>query len=345
MKSMQNYLDKYGRNFLVASMIPSLAFFTITMVSLKPILSDEIKEILGSEFNPLGESGLLLVLLTIIVGFTLTSLNTFIYKVFEGYVLIWRIPSLRISEQKRARNMREIYNRITKKIERLTRQDTRRSEQKRDNLSCTRDALLAEYDLSFPPSEDEILPTKFGNILKAAETYPMSRYRIDSVPIWPRLIHAMPNSYYSKVDETSNQLSFLMNCTILTFSYSLIALAASLYCITLSLFASSALPISAWIYFCLFIISLSIAVIFLRAAELVVTDYGLLIRSSFDLFRRDLLRKLELAPPLNLNDEQNLWEDVCEFMNIGTIRRKARFEFEAIPAQTARQKKDEISDN
>lgn len=345
MKSIQNHLDKFGRNFLVASMIPSLAFFTITMTSLKPILSNEVKELLGSEFNPLGESGLLLVLLTVILGFTLTSLNTFIYKVFEGYVLIWRIPSLRISELKRARNMRDINNRITKKVERLKRQDTRRAEQKRNDLGATRDSLLAQYDLSFPPSEDEILPTKFGNILKAAETYPMSRYRIDSVPVWPRLIHAMPDSYYAKVDDINNQLSFLMNCTVLAIFYSLITLSVSLYFVITSLINANALPILAWVYFGLFIGALGIAIIFLRASELVVTDYGLLIRSSFDLFRRELLRKLELAPPLTLTAEQNLWEDVCAFMNIGDMGGKIKLDFEVAPPQAVHQKKDETADS
>ena len=342
---MQNHLDKFGRNFLVASMIPSLAFFTITMTSLKPILSDEVKELLGSEFNPLGESGLLLVLLTVILGFTLTSLNTFIYKVFEGYVLIWRIQSLKISELKRARNMRDIRNRITKKVERLKRQDTRRAEQKRSELRATYDALLAHYDLSFPPSEDEILPTKFGNIIKAAETYPMSRYRIDSVPVWPRLIHAMPDSYYTKVDDINNQLSFLMNCTVLAFFYSLIALCVSLYFVITSLITANTVSIEAWVYFGLFIGALGISIIFLRASELVVTDYGLLIRSSFDLFRRELLRRFELAPPLTLAAEQNLWEDVCAFMNIGDMGGKIKLDFEAVPSQAVHQKKDETADS
>lgn len=346
MNSVQTYLDKFGRNFLVASMIPSLAFFTITMLSLQPVLPDWLKDILGSEFNPLGESGLLLVLLTVILGFTLTSLNTFVYKVFEGYVLIWRLPSLRKSEIKRSRQLRNTQSRIAKKLSRLESAVlSERAERKREDLIATQNALLAKYDLAFPPTEDEILPTKFGNILKAAETYPMSRYRIDSVPLWPRLIHVMPGSYYIKVDEISNQLSFLMNCTILTAIYALVSLGISLYYSFESAWLLTKSPEKIWGYFGLFILALSISIIFLRASELVVLEYGYLIRSSFDLFRRALLKQLDLAPPPTLEEEQSLWEQICYFINVGDNGGAINFDFQPISGIPPHQNKTENAGN
>ncbi|MEJ5226013.1 MAG: hypothetical protein WHV44_16255, partial [Anaerolineales bacterium] len=144
MNSLQPYLDKFGRNFLVASLVPSLAFFTISMITLQPILPDAAKDVLGSKFNPLGESGLLLVLMTILLGFTLTSLNTFIYKVFEGYVLIWRLPFLKQSQIRQSRRLRKVHQSIARKISRLEKGSiSRRVERKIEDLRSTQNALLA----------------------------------------------------------------------------------------------------------------------------------------------------------------------------------------------------------
>lgn len=332
---------------MVASFIPSLAFFTISMLTLQPILPKSITDLLGSKFNPFGESGLLLALITVILGFTLTSLNTFIYKVFEGYILIWRLPFLRTSEIKRSRRLKKIQQSIAKKVKRLEQGGlSRRVERRIEDLRSTEKALLARYDLQFPPTEEEILPTKFGNILKAAETYPISRYRIDAVPMWPRLIQVMPLSYYAKVDEVSNQVSFLMNCTILTVSYAVMTLSLSTYYLfqqILSPVSSSSVEILA--YLGLFVLATIISIVFLRASELVVLEYGYLIRSSFDLFRRQLLRQLDIDPPLNLEEEQTMWERLSYFINIGDNNGLIDFNFRPDDPPRYYQNKPENADS
>jgi hypothetical protein len=323
-------LDKFGRNFLVSSMIPSLAFFTITMITLQSTLPPWVRDLLGSEFELFGKSGFILLLLTIILGFTLTSLNTFIYKVFEGYVLIWRLPFLRSSQVKRARLLKQKQKSLQRKIDRLENRTSTRSENKRNDLIAVQSALMAEYDLEFPPTDDQILPTKFGNILKSAENYPRSRYNIDGVPIWPRLVHVIPADYYSKVDEVGNQLSFLMNCTVLAAIYSLISLGASIYHFVFPVLLS---PIAFQIasrYFLLFALAALVSIIFLRATVLVVVEFGNVIRSSYDLFRRRLLVQLDLTPPPTLSEERDLWDDLCDFINMGF--QDQEFNFNAQPA-------------
>ncbi len=347
MNSLQTYLDKFGRNFMVASLEPSLAFFTISMLTLQPILSADVKNLLGSEFNPLGESGLLLVLLTVILGFTLTSLSTFIYKVFEGYVLIWRLPFLKQAQIKKSRQLRKVHDRLEKKIARLERGTfTRRVEQKVEELRATRTALLAKYDLYYPPTEDEILPTKFGNILKASETYATARYRIDSVPMWPRLIQVMPPPYYAKVDEASNQVSFLMNCTILAACYAVMTMGVSVYfAVPLISQPITNYPPEVWIYLGLFLFAVTVSIVFLRASELVVLEYGYLIRSSFDLFRRPLLRQLDLTPPLTLAAEQSLWQQLSYFIGVGDNGGLINFDFRPDPPPPAHQSTPETADS
>ena len=56
-----------------------------------------------------------------------------------------------------------------------------------DALKTTYYSVVTTYDLSYPPPHAGIMPTKFGNILKASEAYAGTRYGIDSVQFWPRL--------------------------------------------------------------------------------------------------------------------------------------------------------------
>ena len=86
MNAIANYLDKFGSNFLIASMIPSLGLVVSCLVVFDPIFQvSSAFQIQSGIYSLLGIS-LLLTIPTVIVGYTLTALNTFILKFFEGYV-------------------------------------------------------------------------------------------------------------------------------------------------------------------------------------------------------------------------------------------------------------------
>ena len=105
--SPQGLTEKMGSNFLVAAFIPSLAFAMIAMVVFSPILPPGPVTRLTNTLTPLGQPGLLLVVFTIVLGFTLSSLNTFIYKLFEGYVILERFGVARQQAKNRAQNRRQ----------------------------------------------------------------------------------------------------------------------------------------------------------------------------------------------------------------------------------------------
>ena len=325
-------------------MIPAMAFFTVSMIVFEPIIPEVIIERLGGTFDISGQSFFLLLLLTVLLGFTLTSLNTFTYKVFEGYVLLWRIPYLRKNEIKRARSRKRIEKTLNRRISRLENSWSSKAIQKRNVLISQRDQLITEYDHDFPFSEKEFMPTQFGNILKAAEAYPRTRYQIDAVPIWPRLIHVVPEEYFSKVDQLSNQLSFLMNCTILALLFSCANFVASIYQYFLFRRISTGNtqpPLyfidlidnpkfyiqNAEIYIFIFLAALFVTIVFRKATILVIREYGDLIRSTYDLFRLNLIEHLKLEMPETLLDEIDLWEEICDFFNKGNPEELIDFKY------------------
>jgi hypothetical protein len=357
MDAIQTYLEKAGTNFLVAAIIPSLAFVTIAMVAFEPILPDAVIARLGGTFNPLGKSGIMALLFSVILGFTISSLNIFLLKVYEGIVILWRLPWFRRHQQRRARKLKRKQERLQKRIDRLENAiDARKNRSDREERKSSReerllDSLNAEnfylkqtYELNFPPHYTGVLPTGFGNILKAAEAYARSRYSIDSVPVWPRLIHVIPDSYYVRIQQSNNELSFLVNCSFLSGVFAILSLMAALYQYYVANLAAIGVdellyfnPLvldpdiyyqRAGLYLGVFVLTVVVTVVFNRAALLLVNTYGNMIRSAYDLFRSSLLTQLNLPLPKDSVEEQDIWSMVSESMVVMDIKNPLYFEYE-----------------
>lgn len=349
MNAFQGYLEKMGSNFLVAAFIPSLAFVTACMVAFSPIIPKKVLELVQTSLNPIGQTGLILLLVAIMMGFTLTSLNTYIYKLFEGYFFFSKLPFFRALERKRARDLRYRRDKLAEQVKRLrhrraifaksgfnrSKAKTDQLDRKVEKLIAQRDTFTTEYDLRYPPNERLILPTRLGNILRAAEAYPLSRYNIDSVPLWPRMVQVIDESYMRKVDASNDQCSFLLNSSLLSGIFAMFSFSASLYqgiiyylktnfvVDQLLYFVPTQLenPIylqRAYIYLVIGFLVLVIAWFFYNASLYNVSQYGNMIRSSYDLFRFKLLEQLHLPLPKNIRQERIDWRKVSELISVGT---------------------------
>jgi hypothetical protein len=310
MSSFQTFLERMGSNFLIAGLIPSMSFVAVMMFVFQPIMSDELIEWFIGTFNPLGQSFFVVLILTVIIGFVLTSLNTFTIKVFEGYILIWRIPIFRKVELRRYYSFRRKINHIEKKIKRIEKK--RKFKKTLKNLLEQEKMVMTEFQLEFPSRSNEVLPTRFGNILKAAESYPMARYQIDAVPMWPRLIHVIPPSYDERIDQSHLQLSFLVNCAALSITVTIICLCTAIYEYALSLSNGN------W-FLEVSLVALLTAIVFNRASILSVSEFGHMIRSAYDLFRFDLLKQLHIPLPEDSESEYDLWTKITHTLNIGNV--------------------------
>lgn len=357
MDAVQGYLEKLGGNFLVASFIPSLAFVIASIITFGPIIPERVLLRVQFLLNPLGQFGIVIILIAVIIGFTLTSLNTEIYKLFEGYVLIKNLTFFRNLELSRASKFRTDRQSLVRQIERLEKRlDIRKkaglpsiSEKEEGriqnrilSLKTRRDDISAAYDQLYPPYDNLVLPTRLGNILRAAETYPRTRWGVDSVPMWPRIIYSASTAdkgeiFLSKVDFSNDQCSYLLNASLLSVAYALMAFSASLYqYFTLYLYQRGVteilyfIPIypiptvytqRAFIYILIGIIGLAVGRYFYNASLWNVSQYGNLIRATYDLFRFDLLKSLHLALPRDNSDNEEifLWRKVSELINIGKV--------------------------
>jgi hypothetical protein len=335
MQSIQNVFDRMGSNFLVAAFVPSLAFIISAMIVFRPIIPDSLYNTLLGQDNNFFQGAIALFIFSGIIGFTLTSLNIFILKIFEGYILIWRIPFFRQSEVRRSRRLKQRIYRIQQMIRRLETVDHPRIKKRLSALRSKEYELLAEYQYSFPLQTDQILPTPFGNILRASEVYAGDRYGIDAVPLYPRLIHSIPESYQKRLDQSLDQLSFLVNCAVLSIGFAFLCFCGAIYTQLYVFISEKALPNfssfllidsgkneiyqRAGIFYLLIGIPIGLvaAIIFQRATLVNVAIYGDLIRSIFDLFRFDLLKLFRLELPNNSTEEGQIWNKLSSFLIFG----------------------------
>lgn len=320
MNAFTNYLEKFGSNFLVAAMIPSLGLVIACMVAFDPIFKiSKSLQIEEGIYSLIGIS-LLVLVPTVIIGFTLTALNTFILKVFEGYVFIHRLPLLKEGYSRKAKKLLQEIKDIRKDVEDLEqkRRKTIVEKEQLEEFKGKYHSKVAEYDKNYPPLHAGIMPTKFGNILKASEAYTGTRYGIDAVEFWPRLLHVIPPSYRQSIDEARNELSFLVNMSALSFIFFVLC--------TLAVVTNVPLPntpdwsiviLNSFRYIAAGAAAFISFLFFNRAALFSVVDFGAMIRSSYDLFRLDLLSQFRIKHPKTSTEEFQIWRNLGELLILG----------------------------
>ncbi len=327
-----------GSNFLVAAFVPAMGFIVACLFVFGPVLPFDVLEYSGKSFSQLFQTSIITLVSVTVLGYTLYALSTYIYKAFEGYsFILGRDSFLRRSFVKRQirrykrievkRNWVEkerarVDIRIKKewnlgitgawKEKRLDRLINRRMW-----LEDIKYSLTSEHDEKFPPSVELIMPTRFGNILRAAETYPGTRYSIDAVPIWGRMAHVIPADGMEKIDDAHNQCLFLLNMALLSCLFSILCFLVSAHQFLVGREIGSLKTLfDGWIgiYLVLGSLALIIAWFFYEASLLNVSQYGSMIRTAYDLYRFDLLDALRFELPTTLESEKQTWRKISNFM-------------------------------
>lgn len=165
-------------------------------------------------------------------------------------------------------------------------------------------ARAARLLVAYPPPPRlarGCLPTALGNRLRAAEWYPLERYGIDAVVIWPRLRPLLPPEAGERVTAARTSLDGTVSLLGLSAAFGtvwpLVLLARGGH------EALAALCLLAW----------PVAWAAHRAALQAAVAYGQEVRVVFDLHRHLLLRHLTLDVPADAAAERRLWDDLAQF--------------------------------
>lgn len=203
------------RNFILGYLLPSLIWILTSSKLLDKF--DSLPLIFGflrlfnidAAFLVTSINGSILVL---IGGIFLLAINRELFRFLEGYGKLNPICLLYFIEKYK-------FNNIKSEIAELDSQYLACYENGQDfssSLNQKRAKLMIELVQNFPDSEVWLLPTSFGNAIRAFEVYPRLMYGVDAIPTWSRLLTVVPVDYRKLIDDAKAIVDLWINLLFIT---------------------------------------------------------------------------------------------------------------------------------
>ncbi len=174
------------RRFVVAYWIPAFLFGLLLFFTAgwsMPRLGLTAEDYFRLQGLRLSGVTLGLLLLVTLLAYLLRAFTRSLIRTYEGYWSWRRLQEWGIRRhQARWQRLRELRTRAF---------------QENNRRGYARLQAILYYD--YPPRADRILPTRLGNVLRAAEDYSMSRYGLDGVFWWPRLEPLLPQPLHDRL--------------------------------------------------------------------------------------------------------------------------------------------------
>ena len=283
---LQNLIKRFPLSYFTSHLTPAFCFIFLTICILgftdkkgNPIISA------FAFFEGIKLNLSVFILMIFFSSIFLYSMNMPIIKLYEGLLGRKWFPLWKYLEKRR----RDEFNNLMQTLK-----------DKSYNSDKERYQIEKKIMDNFPSTENDILPTRLGNVIAAFEHYPYRRYNIDAITIWPRLISVIPDSYKTYIDDSKAHFCFLINM-------SLVSLIIGFECIIFAFLY--------YFYHLLYFSFLSILLsyIFYRFSFIAARSWGEIVKSSFDLYRYSLLNNLGIYLPdeaVNSDFEANLWEEL-----------------------------------
>ncbi|HEY9613122.1 hypothetical protein [Allocoleopsis sp.] len=284
--ALEKATSLFDRRFLINAFFPSFIFCGLSVVVAIAGQGD-----LVSTANAWNQQNTAFQIVTI-VGFIslvtffssiLVSNLTTIVRLYEGY---WNFP----------------LNRYLKKISTSWYQNRLKELGERlDQDPSYYEEIYLNYPL--PNQLEQVMPTRVGNILKNAELYPLIRYKIDAVLIWPRLYNLFPEHFIQTLAEARSSFEFML---VRSFLGGAFALLSSIYLLIVGG--------TWWLFLLCFWGGLLVAWFAYNAALGSARLYAQQVKAAFDLYRNELLIQMRLPLPTNLKEEREQWQAIGQFL-------------------------------
>jgi hypothetical protein len=299
------------RNFILGQLLPTLLFAVAALLLFRDQMPVEawIDILTGKD---LGTTAFLL-LGVWVVAVTTLMLNLWIYRFLEGYTFPrWLADILKRRNGKRLqRSLRQIqtlYDQWAEQGNAFSQANLERYQ----TLRCN----LVQW---MPPRESDILPTRFGNAIKAFEVYPRDVYGADGIVIWLRLATVMPKQFVEQIQVMRAQIDCLINCCFFSVVTASVAVIRAIYSSgwhykNLQTFAGVYDAISgiekAWPVWTLG--AAIAAYLFYRWAVACVPAWGELVMSAFDCYLPALAGQLGFELPKTEAMRREFWTTLSQ---------------------------------
>lgn len=298
----------FDRNFAMGYVLPSVAFFVVSLLLLDVFQMTTLTSFM-QDTNPIVGTALI-VILAWGGGLVLLALNWEIYRFLEGYwgsILIdffsgierWRFSRITKNSELLDAEIEKLDAEITaleSKDSLVTSTEREKKQKQRSKKQLKLNYLDREYAEHFPLNSSNLLPTSFGNTIRAFEDYPRIMYGIDGIPGWDRLQFVIPKDDRELIESAKAQTDLWTNVWFLALFFIIEYSALAIHKSDLKLFPH--VPI-----FTLFIAWISST----RATSAAV-GWGAMLKASFDIYLSDLGEKLGYELSSIRTGEQNFWK-------------------------------------
>lgn len=281
------------RNFVIGFLLP----VTVAAIALLFLFQDVplLGQWWSAALNTAKFTTLTLLVLAIWgLSVLLSVFNISLYKILEGYYG----PLAREGSRESARKAREAAQEELKTLRQNAQEGGPDSDAWRDFISSRR-----EFNNTFPPNH-LVLPTRFGNIIRAFETYPLRVYNVDGISAWLRLESVIPVRYADTIASARAQVDFFVSLLFLALGLCVLCAGSLL----ISQFVSGwewtagilrravAIPVLLLLaFFCY------------EAAIHRARAWGDYVRSAFDLYLPTLAKQLGYDLPATKEKRQAFW--------------------------------------
>ncbi len=164
--------------------------------------------------------------------------------------------------------------------------------------AALQDRLFHEY----PSMGERLLPTRLGNVLRAAEDYSNTAYGMDAPFWWPRLAPLLPDDIQDAIQDALTPMLMLLNLASLA---AVLTLVGAIYLAAHQVW---------WRAMAVLVLGLAVAWLSYLGAVTQGRSYGQVIRTAVDLHRFDLLGALHLPLPANPQKERQTWAQLAAWL-------------------------------
>jgi hypothetical protein len=161
-------------------------------------------------------------------------------------------------------------------------------------LSSQYSKLMFERVQRFPDEEGWLLPTSFGNTIRAFEVYSRLMYGLDMIPGWYRLLTVIPDQWRDLIDSAKANVDFWVNIHILSLIILIEFIGIMVFTPQLEFWWGP-------------VIVLGVSILAYERAKRAAVNWGEYVKSAFDVFLPELRRKMHFPSPATKEEEKSLW--------------------------------------
>jgi hypothetical protein len=232
-----------------------------------------------------------IVLISWLGGVLLLVMNRDLIRFLEGYGRLNPLNLLASFEKRRFRSLKQEISELDAEYKLCKAKNEDFPSKKQGRRIDIKFQLANE----FPDRLEFLLPTGFGNAIRAFEVYSRVMYGIDSIPGWTRLVAVIPKEYRELVvDKGKVQVDFWVNVFYLGIGFCIEYLAMALWMSRLTVFWLPA-------------IALFVAALGFWRSKNAAFEWGDGVKAAFDLYLPELASKLGFQADLPRDSQKDLW--------------------------------------